>query len=148
MTSIICSFVAFSYNSFSSPLIAVSLSLSLSPPPLSLSTFLLSRITLHIYFVSTSCFLLFVCNFISFFISLISFLPLSYFSFPNLFRSSFPHPYLTFYLLYSYVSPTAHARCIMASGMIADQWRIGCKQCQWPGSCCRRGWKYDPRTSQ
>lgn len=39
--------------------------------------------------------------------------------------------------------PTAHARCIMASGMISDQWRIGCKQCQWPGSSCRRGWMYE-----
>ena len=52
--------------------------------------------------------------------------------------------YLTFYLLHSYVFPAAHARCIMASGMIVDQWRIGCKQCQWPGSCCRRGWMYEP----
>jgi len=87
---------------------------------------------------------LFVSNLISFFIYLISFLPLSFCSFPNLFRSSVPHLYLTFYLLYSNVFPTAHARYIMASGMIADQWRIGCKQCQWPGSCCRRGWVYEP----
>jgi hypothetical protein len=54
---------------------------------------------------------LFVSNSFSFFIFLISFLPLPFFSFPNLFRSFLPHPYLTFYLLYSCVPNCACTLC-------------------------------------